>query len=232
MRKITALIFVLILALAMPINASIIASARGQAVVNIDVNEGGTQVVDRNILVKNVNQIPVDVALAAGGDIEGRTEIQEASFILQPGEEKNVRCLIKISQPGTYNGRINVGFAPGDGSKENGVGVSLKITIIADGEGTKFVSSGDEETDGTTESTCGDGVCDDDEDSSSCIEDCPEETNEETDNTDGEGVNVIGGGQNPVTPATEINIPLISFLVLLGIIIILGVVYFIRGGKK
>ncbi|MDD5331399.1 MAG: hypothetical protein PHE43_01070 [Candidatus Nanoarchaeia archaeon] len=218
MRKITVFILVLALLLIFPVSAKLTGQARGQAVINVDVDEGSTEVISRTVWVKNVNDIPVNVAIIAIDDIEDRTEIEEPSFILQPGQEKTVKYLLKISQPGNYYGKLNIGFSPADGSKENGVGISLAITVIADGEGEEFVSP-EPNTEEIPEDT----------------EETPEDTTDipqEEDTTDGEGVDVFGGGQNPVTPKTNINWPLIIFIGLLLIVIAAGVFAFLRGGKK
>ncbi|MDD5178154.1 MAG: hypothetical protein PHT54_02640 [Candidatus Nanoarchaeia archaeon] len=222
MRKITALVFILILALALPVSAKLTAYARGQAVLSVDVEEGSTKIIDRTIWVKNVNDIPVKVAIEAAEDLKGRVDVKDAEFILQPNEEKNARYLIQISQPGVYYGKMNVGFSPAESTiKEQGVGVSLAITVSADGPGEKFVSPGPNETT-------------DEEDTEVPADDTTDDTTTDDTTTDeeGPGVSVSPGGNNPVEPEKNVNVAMIIFLGLLALVIIAGLIAFLRGGKK
>jgi len=85
----------------------------------------------RNLLIENVNDVPLTIELAASGDLAENVKFEENSFTLQPGEEKKAYFTIKTNEPGTTETKINVMFKPPQGS---GVGLSANIVVIAGGE--------------------------------------------------------------------------------------------------
>jgi len=93
-----------------------------------DVQAGDT--IEKYILVKNVNTVPVDIELFAAGDLESDIKIIDNNFRLGAGEEKKAQFEIKVRKEGTSETKINVKFSPIDGG--NGVGLSSTIIVIAE----------------------------------------------------------------------------------------------------
>ncbi len=92
-------------------------------------------IIEKTILVRNVNNEPVKIQAFVSGDLENYTTIKENNFELNAGEEKNIPFTIKVATEGTTETRINVQFSPL--TKENGVGLSSTIIVIAEkGSGT------------------------------------------------------------------------------------------------
>jgi len=109
-----------------------------------DVKTG--DVIEKSILVKNVNEVPVDIELFASGDLADSIDIKDKSFRLGVGEEKKAYFTINVKKSGTTESKINVQFAPID--EGNGVGLSSTIIVIAE-KGPGFFEGlfgGDEET--------------------------------------------------------------------------------------
>ena len=95
-----------------------------------DVNGWTNTVLEKTILVKNVNDVPINVTLIPDANATKFVEIIDKSFILQPGEEKKAQFDVKVRKVGTYNGQINVFFRPANGT-EGGVVLSSTIIVIA-----------------------------------------------------------------------------------------------------
>jgi len=95
--------------------------------------------IEKSILVRNVNDIAVDISLKASGDLEDYIEIKDKEFRLNSGEEKKAYFTINVKKEGTTESKIDVKFTPVDGS--NGVGLSSTIIVIAE----KSNGSGDSE---------------------------------------------------------------------------------------
>ncbi len=96
-------------------------------ILRLDVGEE----VRRNLVIENVNDIPLTIELVASGDLAGNIRFEENEFTLQPGEEKKAYFTIKATEPGSTETRINVMFKPPQGS---GVGLSASIIVAAGGE--------------------------------------------------------------------------------------------------
>ena len=78
--------------------------------------------IERSILVKNVNEVALDIELSAAGDLADEIEIIDSEFQLAAGAEKNAKFKIEVKKKGTTESKINVKFSPTDGG--NGVGLS------------------------------------------------------------------------------------------------------------
>jgi hypothetical protein len=100
----------------------------------------GTEI-EKSILVKNVNDIPVDIELKPSESFEKIVEIIDEKFTLEPKEEMRARFLIKLTKPGDYEGKITVFFTPLDGK----TGVALSSTIIIHAERQGFFEESEEE---------------------------------------------------------------------------------------
>jgi len=192
-------------------------TARG--IVRVDVEEGQTVTLDRTLKVINKNDVNVKVGLEVSGDFVGRMDLEETELLLSPGEEKEVRYLVRINQPGTYQGKIRAGFAREDGQGA-GVGTIYTLIVLAEGPGEEFVSETQpaENQDNTN------------------TEDITDEDNEITgdvvdDNTDdsGDGVNVAFGNTKPgVQKQTNTDATVLIAVLVVGVIIILGVFLYLR----
>ncbi len=87
--------------------------------------------IEKYVLVRNVNEEPVDISLSVTGDLEKYVELQEETFTLKAGEEKKAYFTIHSPEQGTTETKINVAFTPEEG---HGVGISSTIIVIATGE--------------------------------------------------------------------------------------------------
>jgi len=97
--------------------------------------------IEKYILVKNVNDVALDIELFASGDLESYVDIKDKEFRLEPGEEKKAYFTIKVAKEGTTETKINVKFTPEEG---NGVGLSSSVIVIAE-KGDSWFDWGSEE---------------------------------------------------------------------------------------
>lgn len=65
----------------------------GNARMILRVDQGDK--IERSILVKNVNDVSVDVELTADGDLVDDIDIKDDQFTLSPNEEKKLILLLK-----------------------------------------------------------------------------------------------------------------------------------------
>ena len=92
-----------------------------------EVNGWTTTKIQKSILVKNVNDVSINISLVADSDAEKFIQITDKDFVLLPGEQKAARFVVEVKTEGTYEGKINVFFKP----QNNESGVVLSSTIIA-----------------------------------------------------------------------------------------------------
>jgi len=120
-------IFVLILSLIILISSvsAITGTIGGSRIILRDVEVG--DVIERNILVRNTNDVSVDIELFASGDLGSDITIIDNEFTLAPNEEKKAYFTIEVTKEGTTEGEINVEFTPVGGG--NGVGLSSTIIV-------------------------------------------------------------------------------------------------------
>lgn len=102
---------------------------------------GGSIVIDRTILVRNVNDVVINVTLEADSNAKKFIDVVDKTFSLQPGEEKKARITIKIDEEGRYEGKVLVSFAP---SQKDGPGIVLSSTIIVITEGNRISENNEE----------------------------------------------------------------------------------------
>ena len=100
------------------------------------------ETLERSILVKNVNNVKVDIELSASGDLADSIKIEDDKFSLQPNQEKKAIFTIKASEKGTTESKIMVKFTP-----EEGNGVVLTSTIIVIISGTSVSNEEESEDD-------------------------------------------------------------------------------------
>jgi len=102
----------------------------GNARMILRADTGDT--LEKYILVKNVNEVALDIELSATGDLAEYIKIQDDKFSLEPNSEKMAYFTVKVKKSGTTDGKINVLFTPTDGG--SGVGLSSTVIVIAEGE--------------------------------------------------------------------------------------------------
>lgn len=96
-----------------------------------EVNGWFTTTIEKSILVKNVNEVPINITLEADEKGKEFLEVIDNSFILQPNTEKNAQFVVKVKKEGTYEGRINVFFSSQEEGQGPGVVLSSTIIVVA-----------------------------------------------------------------------------------------------------
>jgi len=175
---------------------SAIGGSMGNAkmILRPEVNGFTTTTIEKSILTRNTNDIPINIRLEIG-EGEDFLELLDEEYTLEPGEEKDAEFLINVRKEGTYNGKINVFFAPIEG-KEPGVVLASTIIVIAKKD------QGYEEIE----------------------EDETEESNEEIEDEDGVSVSFGGNAPENPNSQSESSISFSLKGVMLGISLILVVV--------
>ena len=99
------------------------------------VSGGDIETLDKTILVKNVNDVPLNITLVIDKTTDGEKflELVDSQFVLKAGEERKARFKIHPPAEGTYEGKINVFFTPFD--KQLGVVLTSDIVAVAGEEG-------------------------------------------------------------------------------------------------
>lgn len=113
-----------------------------------EVQAGETKTIEKSILVRNVNDIAVNITLTPDSGLEDIVEILDNEFILQPEEFKDAEFIITLNDQYTHNGRIIVSFTPPEGP---GIKLSSKITILGIGPNPDEVQENTEENNEITE---------------------------------------------------------------------------------
>ncbi len=128
-KLIYIIISVIILATAVHgLSASI---GNAKAIVRVNLTEVPT-ILERSILVNNVNDIPVRVEIKPENSLQGIIQVEDKEFELQPDESLKARYKVVLTRPGTYQGKIFVAFAPADSTiKEQPMGLAANLAIIA-----------------------------------------------------------------------------------------------------
>ena len=204
MNKIISLILILLL---IPVANAITGSiGNAKAIIKTEVEPGKTTVIERTILVKNVNNVSLNITLEPDEGLKDIVQLIDEKFVLQPKEEKKAKFNLNIDRPGNYSGRISVFFSPG--TKEAGVVLASSLIINAYGKG-DFPAENIEEN--VTENNVNETVV------------------EEPKNDNGTGVKVsLGGGK--VTSFSKENSTLIFIIVMIVILLLIigGAIYFLR----
>ena len=121
--------------------ASAITGSIGNARMVIHSKTG--EQVEKYILVKNVNDVPVNILIEKDGNLSRYIRLKETNFSLAAGEEKKVEFVIGIADVGTTEGKLNIKFSAV--GQKNGVGLSSNIIVVAE-EGTVLEWEEDTET--------------------------------------------------------------------------------------
>ena len=109
----------------------------GNARMILRVTQGDN--IEKSILVKNVNDVPIDIEIHVSGDLANDIELKEDSFRLKAGEDRQAFFTIKVRNGGTTESKINIAFRPEEG---NSVGLSATIIVIAEENNNGFFSFG------------------------------------------------------------------------------------------
>ena len=125
-----SILLILILSLSV---TSAITGAMGNARMTLypEVNGWKNTILEQTILIKNVNDVPINVTLEVDENSTDFLELIDDFYILQPNTEEKANFIVRVKKEGTYNGRINVFFR--DSVKEDSPRIALvsKITIVA-----------------------------------------------------------------------------------------------------
>jgi len=124
------------LAIIVLISNSILVSALTGSIGNAkmvlypEVNGWTNTVIEKTILVRNVNDVPINITLKLDENASSFIDLIDETFILEPGEETKAQIEIRVKKEGKYEGRVNVFFKPVEG-KDAGVVLSSTIVVIA-----------------------------------------------------------------------------------------------------
>ena len=127
-KLILAVLFFFILV--SPVFVSAITGSIGNARMILRAETGDE--IEKYVLVKNVNDVAIDVQISVSGDLAEHIDIQDESFTLEAGDEKKAYFTVDVKKSGTSESKINVQFTPVDGG--NGVGLSSTVIVIAEGD--------------------------------------------------------------------------------------------------
>jgi len=116
------------------VSVSAITGSMGNAkmILYPEVNGWFTTTIEKTILVKNVNDIPIDIKLETDSDGSEFIEIIDEEFSLEPGAEKKAEFLVKVKKPGRYEGRVNVFFSTELEGEGPGVVLSSQVIVVAE----------------------------------------------------------------------------------------------------
>ena len=99
------------------------------------------EVVEKYILVKNINEVSVAIEVFASGDLAEDVEVIDDKFTLAPGEEKRAYFTIQAKKAGSTETKMNVQFTPSEGQ---GVGLASTVVVITSGGENSFEPIADE----------------------------------------------------------------------------------------
>jgi hypothetical protein len=132
MKKTLMFTFAILSLILCTVFASAVTGSMGNAkmVLYPEVNGWTNTVIEKTILINNVNDIPINITLRTDENASKFVDLIDENFILEPGETRKAQIEIHVKKVGTYTGSVNVFFKPID-SKEAGVVLSSQIVVIA-----------------------------------------------------------------------------------------------------
>ena len=100
--------------------------------------------IERYILIRNINDVSVNIDLSVSGDLAENIKLKENSFKLQAGEERKAYFSLTADKAGRTETKINIAFRPEEGSS---VGLTAAIIVISDEKysGQEYSEEGNEE---------------------------------------------------------------------------------------
>jgi len=116
--------------------ASALTASMGNArmVLRANVTEGETTIIEKSILVNNVNNFPIEIKIEPAPEFEKIFDVIDNNFILQPQESKDARFLIMLTSGGSYETKLYVKFYSADPAiGDSPVGLASNIIIFARG---------------------------------------------------------------------------------------------------
>jgi len=126
---------------------SAIIGSIGNARMIIRLDVGDT--IEKYVLVKNVNDVNIDVELTTSGDLGQDINIVDNEFTLVPGGEKKAYFTIDANEVGRKECKVDVKFTYSDGG--GGVGLSSEVIIIVDEKDLEDIMPEDDNTEGNIE---------------------------------------------------------------------------------
>jgi hypothetical protein len=128
MDKIMLVSFILFFLLSVNLSSAvkIYVQPANQGVVRLNVTQFQTATAEKSFEIRNPNNFSMTINLEPSQNITKIIEI-EKSFSLEPNESRRVNYVIKVSEPGTYDGSISITFNSDEGS----VTYESKILVIA-----------------------------------------------------------------------------------------------------
>lgn len=127
MRRLVLLGFIVLIILGFAGYVSAITGSVGNARMIVRAQVG--EEIDKYIVVKNVNNVSVNIEIWAEGNLSKYIDFKENNFTLAPGGEKKVDFTIKAVEEGTTETKIKIKFVPTEGG--NGVGLTSTVIVIA-----------------------------------------------------------------------------------------------------
>lgn len=115
-----------------------------------DVNGLTNTVLEKTILVNNVNNVSLNITLVPDANATKFINIIDKTFILQPGEDKAAQFEVKVKKVGTYQGQINVFFRPAENVSKGGVVLSSTIIVIARKNQAAYTDNSTDNSDNTS----------------------------------------------------------------------------------
>lgn len=134
MQKTIVSFLIIGLLVATSVTALTASIGNGRMVLYPEVSDGQSVTIQRSILVKNNNDLPVIIHLDPDPLLKRITTVLDNDFTLDPGAQKEAQFVITLNSGGNYEGRMLVKFSPSDpASKETPVGLTSTIIINAEG---------------------------------------------------------------------------------------------------
>ena len=126
LKRLITCIFILVLTASsvLAITGSI---GNARTVLRPEVEQGQSVTIDRTVLVKNVNDIPIEITITPDDDLKDIATVIDSTFVLQAGEEKEARFTLTINDPYTHDGSLLVQFSEGG---KAGVMLGSRLIII------------------------------------------------------------------------------------------------------
>jgi len=116
------------LVLTLPLTSALTAGL-GNSRMILRLSQG--EEIERYVLVKNVNDFPINVSISTGGDLIDYLDLETEKLELDSQAEEKIYFTIKASKPGTTETKINFLFSGGS-EEGNTVGLSSTVIVITD----------------------------------------------------------------------------------------------------
>ncbi len=200
-------VFLLLLSSAYALTAKL---GSPRVVLYPEVTPSNPALISRTLEVINSNDIPVHITLNVSDNCTDIIKVgsSESDFTLQANQSKAVPYIVKVTQPGFYECKINTYFTEEkEGKKGPGVALAAVVIISARGEGSDLPPTNNTVSNDTSPIT-------------------------PNDNDTSDGVSISTGGNNPPAQvnkaSSNYNAFAISFFILILVVIALLVFFVIR----